>query len=102
MNDKELIEKCRLTPEEMGKVKFDMGSPWGVADRATVGKAIEETVITKAVPIIRAEEREKMVKILERGEHYEQGHDWGNREGAPVIIIELDPLVWQAIKEGEA
>lgn len=44
MQDKEIIERVRedilLTYEEMGKVDFDMGSPFGLVDRGTVCVAV--------------------------------------------------------------
>jgi len=53
MTDEELVEKCLLTYEEMGKVGFNMGSPFGVVDRDVVCVAVAKAQLTKAIPIIR-------------------------------------------------
>jgi len=38
----ELREPPLLRDEEMDKVKFDMGAPWGLTDRYTIGRAIAQ------------------------------------------------------------
>ena len=34
----------------------------------------------------------EMVEWIEGRIHYEQGYDWGSREGAPIYIAEIDPI----------
>ena len=53
-----------LTDKELDNVRFDMGSPWGVPDRRTVGKAIMEAQDAKTAEIVRAEERERILSMI--------------------------------------
>jgi len=38
-----------LSDEQMSAVKFDMGSPWGLVDRYTVGKAVAQAQLDVCV-----------------------------------------------------
>ncbi len=49
-----------LTPEQLSAVKFDMGSPWGLPDRHTVGRAIMEAQDAKTASIKDAECQKKL------------------------------------------
>ncbi len=60
-----------------------------------------DEIIQFIEPLIRADERERIVKMLEEHILTDSGYDWQARRGAPVVVIELDPLVWQTLKATE-
>ncbi len=73
--DLELLEKCRLTDEEI------MQAHEGEKCR-DCGKSIAETQLAKAIPLISAEAREQALKEVaqHQREIYENGYHWSVTE----------------------
>ena len=68
MNQDELIEKCRLTHEEVRRAKLDSGV---LAMIHRGDYPILEAQLRKAIPIIQKAEGGRIVNILEKeGKHY--------------------------------
>ena len=54
--DSKEYQELLLTDEEMSEVKFDMHSPWGLVDRATVGVAIAKAQVDKVLALLGGKE----------------------------------------------
>jgi hypothetical protein len=42
---------------------------------------------------------EQIVELLEKNKDDKLGYDWGQRQGAPIVVITLDPIIWQKLKK---
>jgi len=40
----------------------------------------------------------QFVDLLEKHKDSEMGYDWGQRQGAPIIMFTFDPLEYQVLK----
>ena len=47
--------------------------------------------------IVAKDQLKKVVELLKKNKGDGLGHDWGTRQGAPVEVFLLDPLVWQSM-----
>ena len=64
MNDKELLEKCLLTDEELAEVtdcSLEEITKWGSYERS-----MADAASIKAIPIIRKAERKRILAILQK------------------------------------
>jgi len=96
MNQDELIEKCRLTDDEIWdaiETKYAAVKPSDVSDACVL---VAEAQLRKAISIIQQVEREAIRAILRRG-----FLSWGS-DGFHSSYIKLDSSSWQALKgEGD-
>jgi len=84
MNQEELIEKCKLTDEELAKVtNCDVKSIETMGDYE---KKIAQAQLHKAIPIIQKAERERMIRELE------------DKGLGTLGSIYLPADIWQALK----
>ena len=79
------INELLLTDEEMDKVGFDMGSPFGITDRYTVGRAIAQAQLAKALKGKEVEIEEAVKKERGRIANRLENMDWENCRGAYLV-----------------
>ncbi len=41
----------------------------------------------------------QVIEILEKHKDDELAYDWGQRQGAPIVVLTFDPLEYQALKK---
>jgi len=90
MNPDELIEKCRLTDEEIEEIWYK-GTEWG---SCKISQQIADAQLHEAIPIIEAEarkaERERIINWLEQ---FKIHRKWN------FATFEMPNWEWQALKE---
>ena len=63
--DKELVEKCRQSPLEMQEIIYSVPAREPGEDYSRLMEAVEKAVLSKAIPLIRQAERDRIKQELE-------------------------------------